>query len=199
MRRTTTRARATAAGALALTAAVLAGCSFGDPGIDPDDVDAARVAALADDPFVAGWKVVPAKANHFRSVNVAAYRAHVTTTEDRTQDAWASSVEFVADLRAAGWEVRHVACYLSDDTTSLYLATEITATTVDDGVTAIMQARVNDRRTTATAAVPFHTEDTDPWGLTAPEGEFCIDQDVPPTTSSPSAGAPVDLTTVDPT
>ncbi len=152
---------------------LLAGCY--PTGVEPNDVDADRLAALEAEPVLAGGRPSAAEANR-TSANANAKRAHVAVEQDWTtggsSETWPLTQELLTELRAASWVIVLQNCKATES--GLHSA-ELVALKEFDGFTAGMIVKIDADGANLDAYAPFHEEDANPWGALDPQEGGCLD------------------------
>jgi len=167
---------------IAVAALLLAGCY--PTSVEPNDVDADRLAALAAEPLLASGTSHPAEPNR-TSANANAMRAHVEVAQEWSAiddgDTWISAQELMAQLRSENWVVILQNCRASE---SGFTSAEIVALKELDEFTAGVVIKLDSDGAQLTAYAPFHEEDENPWGALDEQANGCLDESTEPVTSS---------------
>ena len=157
-------------------ALLLAGCY--PTGIEPNEVDEQRLAALASESLLDGGTEHAAEPNR-TSANANAKRASVYVERSWARDdIWPSTQQLVADLRADDWVIVLQNCKAG---TSGLESAEIIALKQVDDFAAGMIVKLDTDGAALEAYAPFHEEDTNPWGALDSQDDGCLDGPVEPT------------------
>lgn len=158
---------------------LLAGCY--PTGVEPNDVDASRLEALAAEAVLAGGRPSPAEANN-TSANANAKRAHVSVEQDWStggnSETWPLTQELLAELRGDGWIVILQNCRAAP---SGLQSAEVVALKQLDEFTAGLIVKLDSDGASLEAYAPFHEEDANPWGPLEPQQDGCLDSPEEPT------------------
>jgi hypothetical protein len=191
---------------LVAACAVLAACQQDGQETDPPNaVDAARLAAVRDDPALAGAQNVRAATTETGSSNTAFLRAQVglerppaASPSTAATDAQRLAVtrSLTAAVRAAGWRVTSVTC--SSDRPPAYAVQAFRTMPAPSagGGTYTVGLRIEDQR--VTAVIPYHLDHADPFGAPrqkVPAAASCVENPG----ALPEAGKAVTIGTTGPT
>ena len=164
---------------IALAALLLAGC-YPTP-VQPDEVDTARLEALAAESVLAGGESHPAEANN-TSANANAKRAYVSAERQWNREApWPAATELLAELRADDWIVVLQNCKASESGLS---SAQLVALKELDEFTAGVVVKLDSDGALLEAYAPFHEEETNPWGPLDAQTDGCLDEPVEPVTNT---------------
>jgi hypothetical protein len=167
---------------LTVAALLLAGCY--PTAVQPNEVDADRLAALAAEPVLAGATQHAAEPNR-TSANANAKRAHVSVEQNwstgGSPETWSLVQELLTELRADDWVVILQNCKA---TASGLTSAEIVALKELDDFTAGLIVKADDGGAQLEAYAPFHEEEANPWGPLDAQTDGCLDSPSEPDTNT---------------
>ena len=167
---------------IAVAALLLAGCY--PTAVQPNGVDADRLAALEAEPLLSGGTPHAAEANR-TSANANAKRAHVTVEQEWTaidaSNTWVSARELLTEMRSDDWVVILQNCKA---TAQGLKSAEVVALKELDEFTAGVILKLDADGAYLDAFAPFHEEETNPWGALDAQTDGCLDSTDEPTTNT---------------
>ena len=156
---------------LAIALLLLTGCT--SPSL-PNEVDAARLDALATEPLLVGGTEEEATTSGRANVSINhdwSFAGDTAATLEQTR-------ELLAEMRADGWIATLEACNASVEAS--LISSQFVAIKEFDDFTAAMLVQTNVDGAELDAFAPFHDEDPNPWHPTEELLGGCLDG-VPPT------------------
>lgn len=167
---------------IVVAALLLAGCY--PTAVQPNEVDAERLAALQAEPLLSGGTPHAAEANR-TSANANAKRAHVDVEQQwnaiDASNTWISAQELLTEMRADDWVVILQNCKA---TAQGLKSAEVVALKELDEFTAGVIVNLDSDGAYLDAYAPFHEEETNPWGPLDAQTNGCLDTPDEPTTNT---------------
>jgi len=167
---------------IAVAALLLAGCY--PTAVQPNGVDADRLAVLEAEPLLSGGTSHPAEPNR-TSANANAKRAHVDVEQAWSaidaSNTWISAQELLTEMRDDGWVVILQNCKA---TAQGLKSAEVVALKELDEFTAGVIVKLDSDGAYLDAFAPFHEEETNPWGPLDAQTDGCLDETVEPVTNT---------------
>ena len=167
---------------IVVAALLLAGCY--PTAVQPNEVDAERLAALQAESLLSGGTPHAAEANR-TSANANAKRAHVDVEQQWSaidaSNTWISAQELLTEMRADDWVVILQNCKA---TAQGLTSAEVVALKELDEFTAGVIVKLDSDGAYLDAFAPFHEEKANPWGPLDAQTDGCLDEAVEPVTTT---------------